>query len=688
MSSQRKRKNVLVVGEKASQVRTFCDTLLSAVSTKKVGKRVYIRTGQWKGNTLTFLPLSGHITTLDTKKGYGWGEVPPITLVQDPKALIVKENYEFRKIIRDLAKSTDELWLATDPDSEGDNIALEAYNIAIRSNSKLKTTTRRIWNSSLTSDEILRAFNQLTPWSIYQALAVQGRRTVDAWVGFAGTREVTQAARKVRNERGLVMSVGRVQLPTLKLIVDRDNERAAFVAQEKYNLLADLLDSSRQEVLVSVQHDRSPFTKEEDVQKILTKLQKSTLGKITSFQRRQTQIPPPRPMNTTDAIALLSRSLKVKADEALAILATLYEQGYISYPRTENRKFKDNFPHKDILLKLQTHAPYKVFFQQIKSMNQVRTNGRKQGTEDHDPIHPTGEIPQIGGKITPIHLKSWTFIARWYVGMFMEDLIQQRGVVKLNIKEEPFSQKYQTTHSFGWTEAITWRKPRETPSFNFEKGQIVQVRNIRSEIFNTKPPARWGDAALIKRLEKLKIGTKSSRPDVIKKLELRRYIKREGTSYESTSTGKTLIKVFDSIWPDLVTPKFTRQVEIRMDEVATEKCSYENMLETIRNEYIALHEQLLSQILVLQDQLKQAFANLGTSSRKKSGSQRSKSSQKLISSKSSYPCPVCTVGNLRERTNSRTGEKFYGCSRYPACTFTSPSVKLKGQKFGPAVYKK
>ena len=681
-------KQVLVIGEKASQVRTFCDILLNAVQTKKVGKRVYIRTGQWKGNTLTFLPLSGHITTLDTKKGYGWGEVPPITLVQDRKALIVKENYEFRKIIRDLAKTTDELWLATDPDSEGDNIAFEAYTIAIRSNSNLKSNTRRIWNSSLTSAEVLRAFNQLTSWSINPALAVQGRRTIDAWVGFAGTREVTQAARRVRNERGLVLSVGRVQLPTLKLIVDRDNERAAFKAEQKYNILADLLDNSRKNVLVSVQHDRSPFTKEPDVQAILTLLQKSTLGKISSFQRKQSKIPPPRPMNTTDAIALLSRNLKVKADEALAILATLYEQGYISYPRTENRRFKDNFPHKDVLLKLQTHPPYKPFFHQIKGMEQVRTNGRKQGTEDHDPIHPTGEIPQIGGKLTPTHLKSWTFIARWYIGMFMEDLIQQRGVVKVNIKEEPFSQKYQTTESFGWTDAMTWRKPRETSSFSFEKGQIVQVSNIRSEMFKTKPPARWGDAALIKRLEKLKIGTKSSRPDVIKKLELRKYIMRTGTAYESSLTGKTLITVFDAIWPDLVTPKFTRQVEIQMDEVASEKCSYDTMLETVRKEYISLHERLLSQIQELQVQLKQAFSGLGSLSTKKNISRSYPKGQRSKSTESSYPCPVCTVGHLRERTNSRTGDKFYGCSRYPACSFTSPQVKLKNQKFGPAVYKK
>jgi len=436
---------VLVIGEKPSQIKTFSEILFSSVRTAKIGNRLYTRTGSWGGYILTFLPLIGHITNIDTRKGFGWSECAPIDVAQNPKALIIKEKPEFRKAIRSLALVNDELWLATDPDSEGDNIAYEAYTIAIRANSRLKANTKRIWNSSLTKHEVLRAFQQLQSWSIHQALAVQGRRTIDAWVGFAGTREVTGAARKVRRERGLVLSVGRVQLPTLKLIVERDLERAAFLVQDKFNIIADLLDDSRKQILATVKHDASPFIKIEPVDKILQVIQKSTLGKISNFQNRQTSIPPPRPMNTTDAIALLTRRLKIKADQALQTLATLYEKGYISYPRTENRQFKDGFPHKDILTKLRSHGPYKKFFAQIKDMTQVRTNGRKQGTEDHDPIHPTGEIPKMGESINELHLKSWAFVVRWYLGMFMEDLIQKRGEVHLKIKNEPFSQKYQQT---------------------------------------------------------------------------------------------------------------------------------------------------------------------------------------------------------------------------------------------------
>ena len=288
-------KQVLVIGEKPSQIRTFSEILFSSVKTTKVGTRLYTRTGSWGGYLITFLPLIGHITNIDTGKGFGWNECSPIAIAENPKALIIKENYQYRKVIRSLAITSDELWLATDPDSEGDNIAYEAYIIAIRANKKLGANTKRVWNSSLTKKEVIRAFNQVQTWSIDQALAVQGRRVIDAWVGFAGTREVTGAARKVRRERGLVLSVGRVQLPTLKLIVDRDIERDAFNVQDKFNIIADLLDDSRKQILATVKHDSSPFLNKDEVNNILKKIANFTLGRITNFQKRQTNIPPLRP---------------------------------------------------------------------------------------------------------------------------------------------------------------------------------------------------------------------------------------------------------------------------------------------------------------------------------------------------------------------------------------------------------
>ncbi|MHA2328534.1 MAG: DNA topoisomerase [Candidatus Hodarchaeales archaeon] len=639
--------------------------------------RLYLRIGLWKGKELTFIPLIGHITSIDTPKEFGWNKCPPLDIARNPKALVLKTNQTFQRIIRNKAKLADELWLATDPDSEGDNIAFEAYTIAINANPYLKRKTRRVWNSSLTKQEIIRAFQNLIPWQLYLALAVQGRRMVDAWVGFAGTREVTGAARQVLKQGGVVLSVGRVQLPTLKLIVDRDRERNEFHQKLKYNILADMLDDSRKEVLVTLKHVKSPFKEKKPVQMILEKIQTATTGIITEFKTWKNTIPPPRPWNTTDALVLLTKKLKVKAETAMSLLTRLYEKGYISYPRTDNRRFKENFPHNTILSKLKSYTSYKPLLESIADSTQVRSNGRKQGTEDHDPIHPTGEIPTEDAMITKQHLKAWDYVSRYYIGMFMPNLVQSLGSVKVSIKQEPFNQKYQQILERGWVKAITWKKPKETKVFSFTKSQTVQVRDIRSESFKTKPPPQWNDSSLIRQLEKLRIGTKSSRPEILKKLESRNYIVRQKkTLYESTSIGFAIIQVFEKIWPELVTPIFTRRVEAMMDDVATQKASYENMLESLRQHYIQLHQKLLSQLPELKELLG-----------KEMGIQRA---GKSVNSKSNLRtqvevCPLCQEGKLIQRTNYKTKNIFFGCSRYPSCMWTAPSKKISGGRVTPAI---
>jgi DNA topoisomerase-1 len=663
---------VLVIGEKPSQVKTIAKTLFTHSTTEKVTNRLYLRTGQWNGKELVILPLLGHITTIDTAKEFGWNKCQPLEIVQNPQALILRINQTFRRIISQKAQIVDELWLATDPDSEGDNIAYEAYMIAISANPSLKQVTKRVWNSSLTQQEITRAFQNLIPWESYLALAVQGRRMVDAWVGFAGTREVTGTARRVIKQRGLVLSVGRVQLPTLKLIVDRDRERNGFQQKLKYNLLADLLSDNRKEVLVTVKHDSSPFDEKTQVQTILEKIQTTTTGIISEFKAWKTTIPPPRPWNTTDALVLLTKELKIKANAAMSLLTTLYENGYISYPRTENRRFKDNFPHAEILSKLDKHAKYQPLLKSITTTIQVRTNGRKQGTEDHDPLHPTGEIPTESAIITKLHLKAWDYVSRYYIGMFLPDLVQQRGLVRVRIKQEPFSQKYQQTIEEGWVQAITWRRPKESTVFSFKENQVVQTDNIRSESFKTKPPPQWNDSALIRRLEKLRIGTKSSRPEIINKLESRKYIaRRKKTFYESTPRGYSIIQVFEKTWPELVTPSFTRNVEAMMDEVATKKASYEGMLESLRQQYIRLHQKLITQLPELQELLGKEMVAMREKERK--------------SAIPRLTCPLCQQGRAVERLNIKTNRKFFGCSRYPKCTWTAPSKKSRDGTVVPTV---
>ncbi|MFX0094167.1 MAG: DNA topoisomerase [Candidatus Hodarchaeota archaeon] len=665
---------VLVIGEKTSQVKTFTKFLMGQSKAVQEASRIYSYRGNWTNSAgqefnFVFLPLSGHITNIDTGKGYGWTECEPVEIVSSKKALFIKENYNYRRVIEDLATVADEMWLATDPDSEGDNIAYEAYCMAQRVREDIMV--RRIWNSSLTKKEVLRAFNNpRSPWDERLALAVQGRRYADAWLGFAGTREVTKTARTKMKVK--VVSVGRVQMPTLKLIVDRDRERESFKPEPRWKILADLV---KEEEKFQAGHEHNPFKEQAAVDKVIKVLGAPKEAKVLDISKEEQKKQPPIPLNTTSAISLICGLTKLKAAEALKYMATLYQEGYLSYPRTDNTKFKDDYPHKPILDALEKHPTLATLIQQVKDRTKIRVNGKARGAEDHDPIHPTGEIPMIGkGSIRQIHTKVWSILARHHIGGFMDDLRSDKTEIWFDIQTERFISQGSVVLDPGWTQAIYWAQEKDSLLPSLKTGEIVPVDEIKVEKSQTKPKPRWTDKTLPKELERLQIGTKSSRSDIIDKLEKRKYIERVKTSYTSTELGRTMIELLEPIWSDVLSPVFTRHVEELMDNVANGKASYKDMLTDLRTEYLDLHQILINNLPKFHQILEKTRATFKTPTRTKSR-KSTKSTASTVKT-----CPSCGEGSVVERQNKKTGNSFLGCSRYPHCKWTQAISAIPDEK--------
>ncbi|MFW9929257.1 MAG: DNA topoisomerase, partial [Candidatus Thorarchaeota archaeon] len=482
------RKKVLLIGEKPSQIKKFRETLFSNFQTSKEGKMIYSYHGTWSGNhavyEVTMLPLSGHISTLDTPEEYGWGKVNPVTIVEDPKAIQTIFNSGYYKIITRMARNTDELWIATDPDSEGDNIGWEAYTIACKANKNLQRNVRRIWNASLTTSEILRSIKIAEigslGWDLNLAFSVQGRRLVDAWLGFAGTRELTRSASHVQKID--VLSVGRVQIPTLKIIVDRDNEHEQFIPQNLWNLL--LLVRKQEESVENnsfiAKHEKSPFSNEQDLDIILNSIKEENFAIIKEINKKKTNKSPPVPLNTTAALSLIAGIYHVKVEDALRIMSDLYLEGLISYPRTENNYFKPDFPHDKILHELKKDNVFLPFIRRINNFNQVRTNGKKKGVEDHDPIFPTGELPEDKNqKITPLHRKVWETLTRYYISLFLSDLIIFRTKIKLIVRNENFIAMGSEIIDKGWTDLTPWVQTDTNFLPPLNENEIVEIINHR-----------------------------------------------------------------------------------------------------------------------------------------------------------------------------------------------------------------
>lgn len=595
-------RKILVIGEKTSQVKKFAETLCGSYSSTKQAKFIYSYVGNWRSpdGTLyvfTFLPLAGHITTIETPQGYRWGECEPIAIVKDPKALKIVNKRQYVTILKKCATDQDEVWLATDPDAEGDNIAYEALQILQPLVRKNSLVIRRIWNASLTKKEILRSFMHPRQWEENLALAVQGRRFTDAWLGFAGTREVTRAARQVSNVK--VISLGRVQLPTLRVIVERDYDHETFETNPVWNIEA-TLDVEGEKV--TAQHENQPFNEEELAKSIHQKVRKASSATLLNLHSRAKIEKPPIPLNTTSAIALLSKTLKKTASTCMGYLEELYEKELISYPRTENTKFTDGFPHKEILSKLGNFPIFAEFINKIADQTKPRTNGKKMEEEDHDPIHPTGEMKALA-TLKPEVFRAWDIIAKYYIALFLDDFKYNSHVAKLTIADEPFHVKFRTIDQMGWREITDWMKTVEGVLKVAAMKGPFRVEKVVLKKSKTKPPSRITDSQLLVEMERMKIGTKSSRAEIIKKLQERNYIVRRGTQLKSTLWGRILILSLDPIWPEVIRPYFTAEVENMMNLVASKKKDYLEMLETLRGKYISLHTKLQANLRSFQQLL-------------------------------------------------------------------------------------
>ncbi|MCY3413883.1 MAG: hypothetical protein INQ03_19725 [Candidatus Heimdallarchaeota archaeon] len=601
----------LVIGEKTSQIKIFANTLCKRVSNVKHSKYIYEYNGTWIDSAknisyeFTFLPLAGHISTIETAEGYNWGQCPPVKIVYDSKALVVKNMTKYVSILKKLIKGKDELWLATDPDSEGDNIALEVVNILSSVIKKNKIPIRRVWNSSLTNAEVLRSFRNPRAWVDLMGWSVQGRRITDAWLGFAGTREITRAARKVAKVK--VISVGRVQLPTLYFIVYRDIAHESFISQDRWQIVANLSETSNfePESYFPAIHSMG-FTSDETIADNLLLALKHTKGKdlaqVKKIKTNDSSKLPPRPLNTTAAVSMLSKLMKISAKKALDLMVDLYNKQLLSYPRTENAKFKDNFPHQKIISDLLKYKEFIPIITKIKQNHQVVNNGKQMGVEDHDPIHPTGELVGIHN-LDNQQLQAWTILSRHYISLFMHDYIISVVKADIDIMNELFYAEGRTIKQLGWKEAHSWdtRIPRAIPAL--QENQSLRVISIKKQKKPTQPPKRLTESDLLIAMESAKIGTKSSRPDIIKKLIDRNYLQRSGSNLISTDWGRALIASLSPIWPEIVTPTFTAKVEDYMDLVATGKEEYTKMLSDLKGEYISLHQKLIGNLITYQQLL-------------------------------------------------------------------------------------
>ncbi len=504
--------------------------------------------------------LRGHILDYDFPREYKKWRISQIeTLLEVPLRVVEKEK-KYVAALKSLGRNESKVIIATDYDREGELIGVEAIYVIKQVNPRIEVYRAKF--SSLTPEEIRKAFSNLTKINMGLAEAADARRIIDLLWGATLTRYFTLLGKSDR-----VYSLGRVQTPTLWVIVQREKEIKSFVPKPYFEIVADLSKG------IKAEHSKNPFFDEKQAKEILERIKGEKEAIVSSVFKEKVKRNPPHPLDTTTFLSLAA-SKGFSVSRAMKLAEDLYRNGYISYPRTDNTVYPDSLKVVEIAKKV-ARGEYQKYLKIILSQEKiVPTRGKKKST-DHPPIHPVDYLPP--GKMSKDHERIYDIIMRRFLATLAPPSLYERVKAEILIGGEKFIAKGSRRIFGGWEEIEKPEKEEKESWIEVQEGEKLEVIEVKMLRKKTRPPRRYTQSSLIKEMERLGIGTKSTRHEIIKKLFDRGYVK--GRYIRPTDLGMKVIELAERFARDITSVELTRKLEREMDEIEGRKREKKEVIE-------------------------------------------------------------------------------------------------------------
>ncbi|MFH0966624.1 MAG: DNA topoisomerase I, partial [Methanobacteriota archaeon] len=538
------------------------------------------------------------------------------------------------------SKKATRVTIATDFDTEGELIGKEAYELVRAVNTKVPIDRARF--SAITKEEITRAFTHTSDLDFDLAAAGEARQIVDLLWGASLTRFISLAARRGGTN---ILSVGRVQSPTLAMIVDREKEIEAFIPEPYWEIS---LDTEKGKEPFSARHIHGKFTVKEQAEAAYVATKKPLT--VTDVKEGTRTDKAPTPFDTTQFIVAAAR-LGLSAANAMRIAEDLYMNGYISYPRTDNTIYPPSLNLNGILDTLEKTQFSNDVAWVRKNRRKTPTQGKKSST-DHPPIHPAGAAtPEQLGE----NWKVYELVVRRFLATLSPDAEWLTMKISMTAATEGYASTGSRLKEPGWRTVYTYSDAKDTVLPVVKPGEELPINAVNLEEKQTQPPPRYSQSKLIQVMEELGLGTKSTRHEVIQKLVVRKYI--EGNPLRPTLVGKAVTESLQGHASEITRPEMTRTLEEAMEEIKVKKQSRDLVLSDSR------------------DMLHKVFDELEPNSELIGREIMDQTDEELTIG----PCPVCGK-DLRIRRKGVS--QFIGCTGYPDCTF---NISLPGSMWGGAI---
>lgn len=620
----------LIITEKANAARRISTILSDGKSHSESGGGVTVLSFEADGDDYTVVSLRGHIIELDYPEEYNdWGGTSPVDLVYATPIKNVKVKSILNKI-GELAKISDEIIIATDFDREGELIGMETVTAVNADMSKV----RRAKFSALTKGEVEKAFSELTLPDKRLADAAEARQIVDLSWGAVLTRLISLSSGQVGKN---FMSVGRVQSPTLKLLVDRHEEIESFVPVPFWNVVGKF-----GMLAFKGEHEKNPFWEKSEAESVMTKIADSKKGKITKYDVSTKEEYRPSPFDTT-LMQVEANKIGIPPTVAMKLAEDLYTSGYISYPRTENTEYPKSLSIKGVLEKLKD-SDFKADVEEILSQDKIFPSKGKKRTTDHPPIYPTAGASS--DKMKGDKWKLYELIVRRFLATVGPNAIAEETDCQIDVSGEIFKAHGYVQKELGWKKY--YKKYMKTTEVHIPKlniGDDIDIRSKTLEESETKPPYRYNQGSLIQEMDRLQLGTKSTRHDIIGKLFSRNYV--QGNYMTPTASGTALTKSLEKHGGGITEPAMTSKLEEDMLDISEGNNTLEGVVKESQKMLYDVATKISAEKEEIGDEIKAALRT-----------------QQLIG-----VCPTC--GNNMTIKKSKNGN-FIGCDGFPECTRAYP----------------
>lgn len=601
----------------------------------------------------------------------------------EPKYITIRGKGPVLKELKTAAKKAKKIYLAADPDREGEAIA---WHLAHSLDVDVNSDCRVVFNE-ITKEAIKESFKSPRPINMKLVDAQQARRVLDRLVGYNISPLLWKKVKK-----GL--SAGRVQSVAVRMIIDREKEIKDFIPEEYWTIKADFVKGKEQfeGSFFSLGGEKKELNTEEDVKKVLASLNggEFTIGAVAKKERRRN---PAAPFTTSSLQQEAARKLNFRAKKTMMLAQQLYEGielgkegtvGLITYMRTDSTRISDSAKEE---VHTFIHNNYGKEYVQVEQRKEKKQTNAQ---DAHEAVRPTSTLREPGVVkefLSRDQFRLYKLIWERFVSSQMSSAVMDTMSIDLHNGDVIFRANgskikfpgFMKVYVEGSDDSV---EEKENALPDVKKGDQFFSKDIEPKQHFTQPPPRYTEARLVKTLEELGIGRPSTYAPTLDTIQKRGYVTLDNKRFIPTELGEIVLELIREFFPDILDAEFTAKMEQEFDSVEEGNIEWIKVIDEFYKEFaihLAKAEVEMEKIEIKDEPAGEDCVECGHGMVFKMGRYGKFMAcsnfpdcrnTKPIVKEIGVKCPKCKEGNIIER-KSKKRRIFYGCDTYPGCDFIS-----------------